>query len=91
MTLSSIVGYLNHLDTLGVKSDVGVNAELASISYVIQNSQIQFPQLTDELLSIENQVKLHLQQYDQTLQNIRQHVLELIKQHEHEYLDNISS
>jgi hypothetical protein len=87
MTLSKIVGYLNHLDTLGVESAAGVNAELASISYVIQNSQIQFPQLTDELLAIQNQVKLNLQQYDQTLQNIRQSVLELIKQNEPEYFD----
>jgi len=87
MTLSNIVGYLNHLDTLSVESDAGVNAELASISYVVQNSQIQFPQLTDELLAIQNQVKLNLQQYDQTLQNIRQSVLELIKQNEPKYFD----
>jgi len=88
MTLSSIVGFLNQLDTLGVESAAGVNAELAGISYVIQNSQIQFPQLTDELLAIENQVKLYLQQYDQTLHNIRQHVQDQIKQNESIYFDN---
>jgi len=47
MTLSNIVGYLNHLDTLGMDSAMGVNAELAKISYVIQNSQVQFPELTN--------------------------------------------
>ena len=88
MTLSSIVGYLNHLDTLGVESAVGVNAELAKISHVVQTSQVQFPQLTDELLAIQTQVKLDLQQYDQTLNKIRQGVQELITQQEPEYFDN---
>jgi hypothetical protein len=88
MTLSSIVGYLNHLDTLDVESAVGVNAELAKISHVIQDSQVQFPQLTDELLAAQTQVKLHLQQYDHVLHNIRHDVLELIKQHESAYFAN---
>lgn len=88
MKLSSIVGYLNHLDTLGVESAVAANAELAKISYVIQDSQVQFPQLTDELLTIQNQVKLDLQQYDQTLCKIRQGVRELITQNESEYFNN---
>jgi hypothetical protein len=87
MTLSDLVRFLNHLDTLGVQSSAGVNAELAGISYVIQNSQIQLPQLTDQLLATQDQVKLYLQQYDQTLHNIRQHVLDLIKQNESVYFD----
>jgi hypothetical protein len=87
MILSDLVGYLNHLDTLGVESAAGVSAELASISYVIKTSQIQFPQLTDELLATQDQVKLYLQQYDQTLHNIRQHIQELIKQNESVYFD----
>ena len=88
MTLSSIVGYLNHLDTLDVQSAVGVNAELAKISYVIQHSQIQFPPLTDELLATQNQIKLDLQQYNHVLHRIRQDVQELIKQHEPAYFHN---
>ena len=88
MKLSSIVGYLNHLDTLGVESAAQATAELAKISYVIQNSQVQFPKLTDKLLANQDQVKLYLQQYDQTLNNIRQTVQELIQQHESEYFDN---
>jgi hypothetical protein len=88
MILSDLVGYLNHLDTLGVESAVSVNAELAGISYVIQNSQIQFPQLTDQLLATQDQVKLYLQQYDQTLHNIRQHVRDLIKHNESVYFDH---
>ena len=88
MKLSSIVGYLNHLDTLGVESAAQATAELAKISYVIQNSQVQFPKLTDKLLANQDQVKLYLQQYDQTLNNIRQSVQELIQQHEPEYFDN---
>ena len=82
MKLSSIVGYLNHLDTLGVESAAQATAELAKISYVIQNSQVQFPKLTDKLLANQDQVKLYLQQYDQTLNNIRQSVQELIQQHD---------
>lgn len=88
MTLSSIVGYLNHLDTLGVESAVGVNAELSKISHVIQHSQVQFPLLTDELLTIQNQVELDLQQYEQTLCKIRQGVRELITQQEPDYFNN---
>jgi SAM-dependent methyltransferase len=89
MKLSSIVGYLNHLNTLDVKSAVGVvDGELASNGYAIQNGLIQFPQLTDELLATQDQVKLYLQQYDQTLDKIRQAVRELIKQHEPEYFKN---
>jgi hypothetical protein len=88
MKLSSIVGYLNHLDTLGVGSATTVNAELAKISYVIQHSPIQFPQLTDELFATQNQVELHLQQYDQTLHKIRHDVQVLISQHEPEYFAN---
>jgi hypothetical protein len=88
MKLSSIVGYLNHLDTLGVESAVVVNAELAKISYVIQDNQIQFAQLSDELLATQVQVKMYLQQYDQTLHKIRQAVQELIKQNESVYFEN---
>jgi hypothetical protein len=88
MKLSSIVGYLNHLDTLSVESAVDVNAELAKISYVAQDSQVKFPQLTDELLEAQNQVKLYLQKYDHVLHKIRQSVQELIKQHESEYFAN---
>lgn len=88
MKLSSIVGYLNHLDTLGVESAVVVNAELANISYVIQDNQIQFAQLTDELLATQVQVKMYLQQYDQNLHNIRQAVQKLIKQNESVYFEN---
>ena len=88
MKLSSIVGYLNHLDTLSVESAVGVNGELANISYAVQHSQVQFPQLTDELLATQHQVKLNLQQYDHVLHNIRQNVQILIKQHESEYFTN---
>ena len=88
MTLSSIVGYLNHLDTLDVESAVAVNAELAKISHVIQHSQVQFPQLTDDLLASQDQVKMYLQQYGQTLDKIRQAVQELISQRESEYFVN---
>jgi len=87
MTLSNIVGYLNHLDTLGMDSAMGVNAELAKISYVIQNSQVQFPELTNELLANQDQVKLYLQNYDQKLHSIRQSVRELITQYEPEYFN----
>ena len=87
MTLSSIVGYLNHLDTLGVESAVGVNGELANISYVIQNSQISFPQLTDELVMVQSQVKMYLQQYDHVLHKIRQCVQDMIMQKESEYFN----
>jgi hypothetical protein len=87
MILSDIVGYLNHLNTLGVQSSAGVNAELAGISYVIQNSQIQLPNLTDQLLATQDQVTLCLQQYDQTLHDIRQGVQDLIKQNESVYFD----
>ena len=88
MTLSSIVRYLNHLDTLGVESAVWVNGDLAKISHVIQDSQVQFPSLTDELLAAQAQVGLLLQQYDQTLQKIRHAVQEVIRQHEPEYFAN---
>ena len=65
-----------------------MNAELAKISYVIQNSQVQFSQLTDELIATKNQVGVALQQYDHVLQKIRNSVQELIKQHESAYFDN---
>lgn len=88
MTLSSIVGYLNHLDTLDVESAVAVNAELAKISHVIQSSQVQFPQLANELFATQDHVKQYLQQYDHVLNNIRLAVLNMIKQHEPEYFNN---
>lgn len=88
MTLSSIVGYLNHLDTLGVESTAGVNMELANISHVIQTSHIQLPDLTDELFATQDQVNLCLQQYDQTLHKIRHGVQKLIEQQEPEYFAN---
>lgn len=88
MKLSSIVGYLNHLDTLGVESAVTVNAELAKISHDVKRSALQFPPLTDELLTIQNQVNLDLQHYEQTLCKIRQGVRELITQQEPEYFNN---
>ena len=84
MKLSSIVGYLNHLDSLGVESDVPLG-DLTNISHVVQTSQVQIPGLTDELITAQSLVELSLQQYNQKLNNIRQAVQSLIEQHEPEY------
>jgi len=87
MKLSSIVGYLNQLNTLDLTSAVKLRAQLDEISYVIQNSPVQFPELADELLATQDQVKLYLQQHNQRLDNIRQAVQQLIRQHEPAYFD----
>jgi len=84
MKLSSIVGYLNHLDSLEVKSAVTLG-DLSSISHAVQTSQVQIPGLTDELIAAQSLVELSLQQYHQKLNNIRQAVQKLIEQHEPEY------
>jgi len=84
MKLSSIVGYLNHLDSLGVESAVTLG-DLTNISHVVQTSQVQIPGLTDELIAAQSLVELSLQQYHQKLNNIRQAVQKLIEQHEPEY------
>lgn len=84
MKLSSIVGYLNHLDSLSVESAVTLG-DLTNISHVVQTSQVQIPGLTDELIAAQSLVELSLQQYHQKLNNIRQAVQKLIEQHEPEY------
>ena len=84
MKLSSIVGYLNHLDSLEVESAVTLG-DLTNISHVVQTSQVQIPGLTDELIAAQSLVELSLQQYNQKLNNIRQAVQSLIEQHEPEY------
>jgi SAM-dependent methyltransferase len=86
MKLSSIVKYLNHLDTLSV-SDAMVESmkEVTKITHTVQHSEIQIDDQAATLISIQQDLEESLKQYEQTLTHIRQGVQSLIEQHEHKY------
>ena len=89
MKLSDIVRYLNHLDTLSVHAAAATAmAEVTKITHVVQHSEIQIGDRAADLISTQASMEACLQQYEQTLRQLRQDVHELIQQHEPEYFAN---
>ena len=86
MKLSEIVQYLNHLDTLSVQAAASTSiAEVAKITHIVHESKVQIGDLAQDMVSIQEDLKVTLQKYEQTLTQLRENVQALIEQHELEY------
>ena len=86
MKLSDIVKYLNHLDTLDVHDAMAASiAEVSKITQIVHDSQVQIEDITRDLVSIQQDLKTSLTQYDQKLKQLRQEVQIQIEQQEPEY------
>jgi len=86
MTLSGIVRYLNHLDTLNVQEAAGIAvSQMANITHIVRTDAVQIPGVVDDLISIQTDMKTSLEQYEQKLHQLKKDVLSLIEQHEPEY------
>lgn len=86
MKLSSIVQYLNHLDTLSVHDAAAAAvAEVNKITQIVQQSQVQIDTVSTDLLLLQTELDVSLQKYEQTLKHLREKVQVLINQHEAEY------
>ena len=89
MKLSNIVQYLNHLDTLSVHGAAATAmAEVTKITHTVQHSEIQIGDHAADLISTQASMATCLQQYDQKVQQLRQDVHALIRQHEPIYFAN---
>jgi hypothetical protein len=86
MKLSDIVRYLNHLDTLSVQAAASESlAEVDKITKIVQDSHVQIDNLAHNLASMQQDLKVTLQNYEQTLSQLRENVQALIEQRELEY------
>ena len=86
MKLSDIVRYLNHLDTLSVRTAASAStAEITKITHVVQHSEIQIDDHAATLISIQQDLEESLKQYEQKLTHLRQGVQSLLEQYEHKY------
>ena len=86
MKLSNIVRYLNHLDTLSVRTAASTStAEITKITHTVQHSEIQIDEHAATLISIQQDLEESLKQYEHQLTTLRQGVQSLIEQHEHKY------
>jgi len=86
MKLSSIVRYLNHLDTLSMDDAMAASmAEVTKITHVVQHSEVQVGDLAADLISVQQDLETSLAQYKQKLKQLRGDLQALIEQTEPEY------
>jgi SAM-dependent methyltransferase len=86
MKLSSLVQYLNHLDTLSVRDGAAAaTAEVDKITQVVQQSQIQIADVSRTLTALQSDLDTCLSAYQSVLDQLRQSVQHKIVQEESEY------
>jgi len=86
MKLSKIVEYLNNLDTLSVQDAALASiAEVDKITQIVQESVVQINDTSQDLVSIQADLKALLYKYEQTLVQLRENVQALIEQNESDY------
>jgi SAM-dependent methyltransferase len=85
MKLSSIVRYLNHLDTLSVRTAAAASiAEVAKITQTVQESKVQIDDISAALAQTQTELDNSLQQYDAKLDQLRDAVRKMIQHQESE-------
>lgn len=90
MILSDIVNHKNVLDSL--ESDSAANAVLHKLDAVLKYAQdSDEPEILESMTSTRNKVAKKLDQFESTLKQLQQSVLEKIKQKEPEYFAASSS
>jgi SAM-dependent methyltransferase len=86
MILSDIVRYLNQLDTLIEEFSASrAVSDLTKINFIVENSKLQIPEISDALASNFIDVKTILNFYEENLNKLRASVLDLIRQQESKY------
>jgi len=89
MKLSDLVRYLNHLDTLSVRTAASVSTtEITKITHVVQYHDIQIDDTAADLILIQQDINNSLTQYEQKLTLLRHKIQDLIEQQEPEYFAN---
>lgn len=88
MKLSEVIAYRNRLEKM-VPLDTAplVHDKVAPLLYEIENSHIQFPELTDYLKSQYQNLHDNLIKIENTAERVTQEVTDLIQQYEKSYLE----
>jgi len=92
MILSDIVNYKNLID--GLESDSAANAVLHKLDSILkyaQDSSLGDPEILEAMTGTRHKVAKQLNQFDSSLKELQQYVLEQIKQKEPEYFAASSS
>jgi len=86
MKLSSIVQYLNHLDTLSVyEAAAASRREITKITHTVQHSEVQVDDHAARLISIQEDLEKSLKEYQQELARLSDDVQRLVDHHEPAY------
>lgn len=86
MKLSSIVQYLNHLDTLSVyKAAAAARSEVTKITHTVQHSAVQVDEHAARLISIQEDLETSLREYQQELKQLCDDVQQLVEHNEPAY------
>jgi SAM-dependent methyltransferase len=86
MKLSSIVQYLNHLDTLSVyKAAAAARSEVTKITHTVQHSEVQVEEHAARLISIQEDLETSLRNYQQELTRLCDNVQQLVEHNEPAY------
>ena len=87
MKLSEIVAYLNLLDSLSVHQEVAESTRrLAAVLHVVANHVVQIDSYSQDLEQNFDAVKLGLDDFESTLDQIKQRLVQMLHERESEYL-----
>lgn len=86
MKLSSIVQYLNHLDTLSVyEAAAAARSAITKITHTVQHSEVQIDEHAARLISIQEDLETSLREYQQELKRLSDDVQKLVEHNEPAY------
>jgi SAM-dependent methyltransferase len=83
MKLSQLIAYRNYLKETGVAAVHNqVDYELNKILHVVETTEVQIPELAEQLLAQQAAIHKNFKKFEQSLHQLRQQVDELIAQQE---------
>lgn len=89
MKLSGLVSYLAHLETFDPKLvNDALHAHLGPVLHSITTHDLQFYELTDQLINDLNNIQQHVRSFEGTLESVKTALRGLIKETEKEYFIN---
>jgi len=87
MKLSEIVAYLNLLDTLDVRNEAAeATRRLAAVLHAVTNHVLQVDTCSQDLEQNFDSVKFGLEDFERTLDRIKQRLVQMLHEREPEYL-----
>lgn len=88
MKLSQIIAYKNHLDDMTPLNTTPLTHDkLSPILQSVKSNEIQFPSLTDQLERNYKNILWYLDLFDQTIEDTKNAIAELIEQNESVYYE----